>query len=119
MITRAVAPVLADIGPAIGWADERLADCGVAQDLRTDIQVCVEEALANLVLHGKADAGKDIRLAVGREAQTVVIQIEDRCQPFDPTNADFPPRATLENDVVGGAGLRLIRGLAASMRYDA
>jgi anti-sigma regulatory factor (Ser/Thr protein kinase) len=118
MPTRAVADDLRDVDRAVQWADAWLAEAGVAEAVRLDIQVCIEEALANLILHAKSrDGDKAVRLAVYREGDTPVVRVFDRCRPFDTAGAPLPAVPGLDDERIGGSGLRLIRGLAGDLAY--
>jgi len=118
MPTRKVAADLADVGPAIAWADNQLLEAGVAEDVRLDVQVCVEEALANLILHGVAPSDdKRIGIAVSVDGSQASVRITDACTPFDPTSGTLPAAPTLNDALLGGHGLRLIRRLTQRLTY--
>ncbi len=114
----AVVGDLAAVGPAVAWADELAAQGGLSEVGRNGLQVCVEEALVNLILHGRpSDGGKDIVLSLTVEAAGATVEIADSCVPFDVT-AETPPAAPTRDDLrEGGMGLRLIRAFAGHIAY--
>jgi serine/threonine-protein kinase RsbW len=90
------------------------------------IQLCLDEAISNIVRHGAGSgagvgAGRASRIAVslraaGDRAELLVV---DDGPPFDPTRAPPPRRATsLEDAQVGGLGVHLMRQFSATMRYE-
>jgi anti-sigma regulatory factor (Ser/Thr protein kinase) len=116
--TRAVADDLADVGRAIRWVGDRLSDASFNGDLRYGIEVCLEEALVNLILHGRGDdAGKDIALAVRADEGAATIVISDRCVPFDVAHEASPQPSKAGKLREGGQGLRLLRAFATELAY--
>ena len=112
--TRAVSNDLSDVGHAIEWAGDLVSGAGLSADVRFNIEVCLEEALANLILHGEAtDGRKDIALAVSADETGASIVITDRCAPFD-VEHEIPSHDDLQE---GGRGLRLLRAFASELSY--
>lgn len=116
---RAVADVLGDIGPATRWAAEVMAAAQVPPALVNAVEVCIEEALANLVMHGVAgaDGAKAIRLAVDPAPACVTVTVRDSCIPFDLTRAPDLGAPDHHDMRVGGQGIRLLRGLTTELDY--
>jgi len=113
MYRRTVAEDLADVGAAIAWADGLAAEHGLSDDVRYAIQLCLEEALANLIQHGKPSAeSKDLAIAIGIDAPNASVTVGDACVPFDPTR----PRPH-ENAEIGGRGLLLMQSFARGITY--
>ena len=80
------------------------------------VQLCIEEAVANIVMHGGA---REDRLAIAveleRNGATLVARIEDNGSEFDPTQ--FPPLSmakSLDDAKVGDYGIHLMRSLRAA-----
>jgi serine/threonine-protein kinase RsbW len=89
------------------------------------IQLCLEEAVANIIMHGGMHGGgaKDDRLRIAieleRNAGTLVASIEDSGREFDPTQ--FPPPSvakSLEEVKVGDLGIHLMHSFASAMHYE-
>ena len=91
-----------------------LASAGAGEDLRHDVQVCLEEALANLILHAQPrDGDKHIRLRLTASSDGATLIVSDRCVPYDITEAI--PRSALPapGEIrAGGNGVTLIRAFA-------
>ena len=110
---------LAELDRLAGWI-ERWAEQGVPPDTRFALQLCLEEAVANIIMHGRAEEERsEIAIELEQEGDTLRAQVEDSCQKFDPTG--FPPRtpaASLEEAKVGDLGIHLMRSFACGMRYE-
>lgn len=121
MAERRVVAEIGAITAATRWAEAELAAAGAPPALCNAAGVCIEEALANLVLHAAAagpSPDKAIVMAVGGTSARTEVTISDGCVAFDLTRAAVPDRPGLSNDVVGGHGIRLIRRLASGIAYD-
>jgi anti-sigma regulatory factor (Ser/Thr protein kinase) len=114
MYRRAVAEDLSDVGVAIAWADGLAAEHGMSDDVRYAIQLCLEEALSNLILHAKTSGGpKDIEIAFAPDAPYATVTVTDACMAFDPTG----PLPKGDPAAIGGQGLRLMQTFAATLSY--
>ena len=97
---------LAELKRLAGWI-EAGAQHELSADTSLAAQLCLEEAVANIIMHGGA---KDDRLKIAieleRKAGTLVARIEDSGREFDPTQ--FPPPSvakSLEEAKVGDLGI--------------
>ena len=119
MNRRAVEDSLSDVGPAVGWVSQMSSTVALPEDARFGIELCLEEALANLILHGRApDGRKDIAIVFSADDAQAKIQITDRCTPYDVVNADLPPARGFDDPGEGGRGLRLLRSFASELSYE-
>ena len=116
MLSRPVQDDLGDVGPAIAWVGDILDAAGLSPDIRFAVDLGLEEALANLIIHGVALVGdKDIELSVTASSVEALVAITDRCAPFDVTDTANEPHPA-EFDV-GGRGLRLLRAAVSDLSY--
>jgi anti-sigma regulatory factor (Ser/Thr protein kinase) len=114
---------LAELSRAQLWA-EKLADrLGLGEKTRYAIRLCLEEALANVILHGyRNEAGHAIVIRCWLSPEMLYFAIEDTAPPFAPddipplTGAHPPP--SLELLTPGGNGVRLLRHFAGSLVYE-
>lgn len=73
----------------------------------------MDEALTNILIHGYAqgiDTNSMIELSIHMDHPLITLEIIDNGTPFDPTSstpADLADK--LENTVLGGHGIRLMR----------
>lgn len=83
------------------------------------IQLCLEEATANIVMYGGAPDDASIDIEFTMVDGVVAVVIEDWARAFDPTQV--PPRTkplSLSDARVGGVGVHLIRNYSSDMRYE-
>jgi serine/threonine-protein kinase RsbW len=98
-----------------GWAMRDLSP-----ELSFAIQVCLEEAVANIIMYSATtDDRLEIVIEVERRDQSLVAQIEDNGSAFDPTQVPRPPVPTsLAEAKVGNLGIHLMRSFASGMHYE-
>lgn len=114
---------LTELSRAQSWA-EALADrVGLSADTRYAISLCLEEALANVVLHGyHNEPGHPIVLRSCLSSGTLSFAIEDMAPPFPSEDTPPVPEAykpgSLESLTPGGQGIRLLRHFARSLVYE-
>jgi anti-sigma regulatory factor (Ser/Thr protein kinase) len=107
---------LADIGRAVAWADNLAAQSAIGEDMRFAMQVCLEEALANVVLHGRVPVGpKDIVIEFEQRARGAALIVTDNCLPFDATAGQAS--SPVQSDANGGRGLRLLHAFSTRLYY--
>jgi serine/threonine-protein kinase RsbW len=97
-----------------------LAPQVISADALFAVQLCLEEAVANIIMHGGT---REDRLAIAieleRKGATLVAHIEDTGCEFDPTQ--FPPLSiakSLEDAKVGDYGIHLMRCFTTGMHYE-
>jgi anti-sigma regulatory factor (Ser/Thr protein kinase) len=118
MDSRPIRDDLGDVGPAIAWAGKIVGRAGLSQDVRFAVDLGLEEALANLIMHGKGRPdGKDIVMSVAAGPEEAVVTITDRCAPFDVTSAAAEKTPTGFD--IGGRGLRLLHAFVSELTYKA
>jgi len=105
------------------WVDALADRHRVTQDTRYAMQLCMEEALANVVLHGYGNQpGNPIVIRASIADGSLFLAIEDQAAPFAPIDPDPPndvrPPANLESIEPGGNGILLMRHFAASVAYE-
>src|SRR5262245_8150617 len=98
-----------------GWAMRDLS-----ADLSFAVQVCLEEAVANIIMYSTTtDDRLEIVVQVERGEQTLVARIEDNGSIFDPTRVPRSPiPASLAETKVGNLGIHLMRSFASDMHYE-
>jgi anti-sigma regulatory factor (Ser/Thr protein kinase) len=90
---------------------------GLGEDQVFALELCLEEAAANIITHGVPT--DHIWVSIARVPPYLVARLEDDGTPFDPTAV--PARAaplSLELAQLGGLGIPLIRKLTTDMRYE-
>jgi serine/threonine-protein kinase RsbW len=82
----------------------------VEPDLIFKLQLAVDEAATNIIVHGYQGKPGEIEIEMKREQSTLIICLRDQAEPFDPATApaprlDLPP----EERKLGGLGVYLIK----------
>ncbi len=103
------------------WVDKVVATLALEANAEYALRLCVEEAVANVVMHGvpagSADAGT-VALRLRADAEALCIAIEDHCAAFDPLHVAPPEHpSTLAEAHEGGLGIHLMRQYARSIDY--
>jgi serine/threonine-protein kinase RsbW len=114
---------LAELSRAWPWA-EGLADRHrLSDETRYAIQLCLEEALANVVLHGYGNQpGHPIVIRSSLTDGWLLLAIEDEAATFAPVEpasaSEVREPASLESIQPGGNGIKLMRKFAGSVKYE-
>ena len=110
---------LAELQQLAVWIEDEAAR-GLSANLSFAVQVCLEEAVANIMMYSAAkDAPLEIIIEVEREEQTLVARIADNGSAFDPTQVPRPPvPGSLAEAKVGNLGIHLMRSFASDLHYE-
>ena len=82
---------LAELTRLAGWI-EGFVRHGVSPDLSFAIQLCLEEAVANVIMYGAAGGDRlEIAVELERNGGALVARVEDDGRHFDPTGVAPPP----------------------------
>jgi serine/threonine-protein kinase RsbW len=111
------------------WVEAIAARCSVPADTQFAIQLCLEEALSNIIRHGYqglpnqaisveyAPAGVE-----NDNAEELVFTVEDHAPPFDPlapsADAPAPALVSIQEFPPGGQGIRLMRKFAGRLAWQ-
>jgi len=98
-----------------GWAKRDLSP-----ELSFAVQVCLEEAVANIIMYSTTiDGHLEIVVEVERRDQTLVARVEDNGSAFDPTQVPRPPvPSSLTQAKAGNLGIHLMRSFANGVHYE-
>jgi anti-sigma regulatory factor (Ser/Thr protein kinase) len=108
---------LAELERLAGWLED-WARQNVSPAVSFAVQLCLEEAVANVIMYGGTDR-LEIAVEVERNDGALVALIEDNGRQFDPTQAPAPSRATsLQDATIGDLGIHLMRSFASGMHYE-
>jgi anti-sigma regulatory factor (Ser/Thr protein kinase) len=114
---------LSELSRVQPWIETVADRYGFGQDARFAIHLCMEEALANVVLHGyRNEPGHPIVLRASVAGSSLFFRIDDKAPPFvpadPPSRADALPPVSLETIQPGGNGIHLLHRFAESLAYD-
>lgn len=83
-----------------------------------DVVLAVDEAVANIIVHGYKGQAGIIEIEISRQAETLAIHLRDDTAPFDPTQVPPPDlNVPLEERAPGGLGIYLIRQIMDEVVY--
>ncbi len=101
------------------WTHEVCTAASVERELVRDLELCLQEVVANLILHGEAGRGdQPIRVSLSTGRAGVLARVEDFGCPFDPRQVpERPAPATLADLTVGGYGIQILRHLTHDLAY--
>jgi sigma-B regulation protein RsbU (phosphoserine phosphatase) len=112
-------PETSQIAVMNDWLRAVFAGEAVSRRVAEDMKLCLNEAVANAILHGAAgqpDAWIEIELTV--DGGRAVARLSDDCPAFDPLAAPDAGRISGLGDArVGGFGIGLIRETATALDY--
>ncbi len=116
-----IKPHLDEIGVALTWIRELGVQCRWPERTVFGLALSADEALTNIVNYAfevtEIDSAS-IRLVCFESGQGIVLRIEDQGKSFDPTLAvSLAEAESLDDAVVGGHGLRLMRHYLKSLEY--
>jgi len=109
---------LAELDRLAPWLQHR-SDLELSGDTSLAIQVCLEEAIANIIMYGAVEDER-VEISVGLEpaADMLVVQIEDTGREFDPTQApSLTVAPSLTDAKPGKVGIHLMRSFSDGMTY--
>jgi serine/threonine-protein kinase RsbW len=110
---------LSELRRLAGWIEAR-AQHELSDDTWFAVQLCLEEAVANIIMHGGAkDDRVEIAIELEHDGAMLVARIEDAGSEFDPTQ--FPPllmAKSLDDAKVGDYGIHLMRCFTTGMHYE-
>lgn len=111
----------ADLGeiPQVTTAlDEAMRACGFSDEAIHGLQLAVEEAIANTIVHGYHGSIGDVAVAIHATHESAEVRIEDRAPPFNPLTFPEPDRVSdLDERPIGGLGIYLIRSMTDEVVY--
>ncbi len=101
---------------------EKIEQCmkshGWAEDAVLDVQLAVEEAVTNAILHGYDGTSGTIAIRIETSPHHIAVEIADDAPAFDPLSVPDPDiDADLEDRQIGGLGIFLIRRVMDEVSY--
>ena len=107
------------VTPVVDRIMARAREMGCAKDKEHEIELALQEALANAVVHGcKEDPTQSVQITVGcDESKGMIIVVRDPGDGFDPANVPSP---LIGQNIYAshGRGIYLINQLMDEVRYE-
>lgn len=83
---------------------------GFNLDLISNVQLAVDEAATNVMLHGYRGQGGSLEIELERADADLVVRLRDEAPPFDPRTVPVPDLTLpLAKRPIGGLGVHLVR----------
>jgi anti-sigma regulatory factor (Ser/Thr protein kinase) len=104
------------------WVDALSALYRIPEEVKFAINLCLEEAVSNVIRHGYAGRPDgSVRVSFEQAgAGCFAVTVEDDAPAFDPlAHSELPRLSEQDADVVGGQGIRLMRDFASRLEYQA
>jgi serine/threonine-protein kinase RsbW len=110
---------LGELERLAAWVEATEQRFGLAPAVAFALGLCLEEAVANIIMYGDAGDHGDIAITLEQASAGLLARIEDDGWQFDPTTAArrVPPRS-LDDAKVGELGIHFMRTFATDMRYE-
>lgn len=102
------------------WARSFALDRGLTAARADDVELCLNEAVANVMLHGYRDQPcRPITIRLEQLTDGgLQMTIEDVAPPFNPLERPpFRPPRSIDEASIGGYGIHLLRTIASGLRY--
>ena len=101
------------------WLVRHCAAAAIPDDPVQRLEVCANEALANIISYAyQEDGAHTIRLELWAADGGVRLTVRDDGQPFNPLQApDHQQPASLDEAQIGGLGIHLMRRLLTRWEY--
>ena len=113
---------LEDLALVVPWLDTLTAKYAIPGDTRFRIDLCLEEAISNIVRHGYGgQPDHAITIDFSIDVRTgLTFTVVDNAPHFAPNEQAEPVPApqTLEDVTPGGLGIQLMEKFATTLRYE-
>jgi serine/threonine-protein kinase RsbW len=112
---------LPEITRVSAWVEALALQYEIAESVQFAINLCLEEALANVIRHGyENQTGRSIAVSFTVSGEgDFVFTIEDDAPPFNPLETPVLPELDEQGELrIGGHGIRLIREFADTLEYE-
>jgi serine/threonine-protein kinase RsbW len=85
----------------------------------SDLQLAVDEAVTNIVIHGYKKGHGTIEISIDRNAAALNVCLRDKAPQFDPGSYTSDLTALPKREAPGGFGIRLIKQVVDKVSYRA
>jgi anti-sigma regulatory factor (Ser/Thr protein kinase) len=109
----------AEVERVCSWIAELAKSAGVPHSVCFKLDLCVAEAVTNVIDYGYEDQGKhEISLRCAITEKRIELVMEDNGKPFNPLKAPEPKHPTsLKEADIGGLGIPLLRAYTKECYY--
>jgi anti-sigma regulatory factor (Ser/Thr protein kinase) len=112
---------LSEMARLPAWIERLASRHGIPDKVSFAIDLCLEEALSNIILHGyggETDRSVIVRFTTPREGYFDFV-VDDEAPRFNPLDQpEIPPLDPRDDIRIGGQGIRLLRRFADELEYE-
>jgi|WetSurMetagenome_2_1015567.scaffolds.fasta_scaffold824951_1 serine/threonine-protein kinase RsbW len=106
-------PIISD------FIDETLNSYKVDPGIIFKVQLAIDEACTNVINYAYNGQAGYMKLGLERDGENLLITVNDKGKPFDPTKVPLPDlTAELEERKIGGLGIYFMKQLMDEVRYS-
>ena len=111
---------ISQIAQVPSWIERLSATYRIPERVQFASNLCLEEILSNIILHGYGGVTKaEILLRfINPRPGCFVFIVEDGAPHFNPLEQPFPVPNRNEDTRVGGLGIRLVREFSNALDYE-
>jgi len=117
------------VSGAVGWVGSIASDLHLPDGQAYAMQVCLEELMANVAMHGRPPAAQSaqaekadplkVSVSVNISSDRITLTVEDNGRPFDISRArSHGVEGGLDGVRPGGLGIGVIRSFADNLKYS-
>jgi len=117
------------VSGAVGWVGSIASDLHLPDGQAYAMQVCLEELMANVAMHGRPPAAQSaqaekadplkVSVSVNVSSDRITLTVEDNGRPFDISRArSHGVEGGLDDIRPGGLGIGVIRSFADNLKYS-
>lgn len=108
-----------DLGQIADWVSAAAEDCGFDARTAYQIQMAVDEACSNVILHGYDGRPGRLEIEIECAARFLEIRVRDWGRSFDPESVSPPDvQAPLDERPIGGLGLFFMRKFMDELEFN-
>jgi len=112
---------LSELTQVLPWIERLAVRHAIPASTLFAMNLCLEETLSNIIRHGysgKPDHSIGVHFSSPRKDYFVFV-VEDDAPAFNPVDATVPPPLNaLDENPIGGQGIRLLRRFADALDYQ-
>jgi anti-sigma regulatory factor (Ser/Thr protein kinase) len=112
---------LSEIARVADWVERLASQYAIAESTQFAINLCLEEVLSNIILHGlKGHHGRTVVLHFSATQKgRFLFVVEDDAPRFNPLEQQPLPALSPNQEIrIGGQGLRLLQEFADTLEYE-
>jgi anti-sigma regulatory factor (Ser/Thr protein kinase) len=110
---------LAELARVAPWVETLAGRHAIPEKTAFAINLCLEEALSNVVRHGyKGSCEESIVIDFRNSTGELIFVIDDRAPHFQPADMGIPLPDSLEELTPGGLGIPLMRRFANRVEWE-